>query len=330
MEIVIKNPQSEDFESKSKAEVLAEIEPQVAEMMDEHLKKRKLWFPSDFLPADEQMSDDELKNLELLRERASGIDDAVRVSVTLGLLTEEGLPHFHRLIATYLGDESVWKTWNSIWTAEEDRHGGILRDYARDSRLFNFKCVEIMQYAYQESGFRPDWDKDPYRVFAYTSLQERATQVTHGNTGKAAGKYEPTLEGILSSIAADEARHYAFYRKVFKEILSIDPVRALESALAILPSIEMPGLSIPNFKDMADVVRRSGIYGPWDYKKIVEDVLKFWEIDAVTGLNEAGRKAQDKLMAIPNRLKQVAEYIDRKVDTKSFSFDFIYHRVFAV
>ena len=330
MEIIVNSAPSLESESRSKAEVLQTLETEVAAMMDEHLQKRRLWFPSDFLPADEKMSDDELKNIQILRERARGMDDSVRVSVALGLLTEEGLPHFHRLLSTYLGDESVWKTWNSIWTAEEDRHGGILRDYARDSRLFNFRCVEIMQYAYQEAGFRPDWDKDPYRVFAYTSLQERATQVTHSNTGKAAGKYEPVLEGILSSIAADEARHYAFYRKVMKSLLSIDTNRALESALHILPSIEMPGLSMPNFKEMADVVRRSGIYGPWDYKKIVEDVLKFWEVEALTGLNEAGRIAQDKLLAIPKRLKQVAEYIDRRVDTKSFSFDFIYHRVFAI
>jgi acyl-[acyl-carrier-protein] desaturase len=330
MEVIIKGAVSQDSENRSKAEVLSSFENEVAEMMDDHLAKRKLWFPSDFLPSDEIMSDDQLKNRTLLQERAKGMDDAVRVSVTLGLLTEEGLPHFHRLIATYLGYESVWRKWNSLWTAEEDRHGGILRDYARDSRLFNFRCVEIMQYAYQESGFNPEWDKDPYRVFAYTSLQERATQVTHGNTGKAAGKYDPTLQGILSSIASDEARHYAFYRKVMKMILAIDPNRALESALAILPSIEMPGLSMPNFKDMADVVRRSGIYGPWDYKKIVEDVLDFWEIESMMGLNETGRKAQEKLLAIPKRLKQVAEYIDKKVDTKSFSFDFIYHRVFAI
>ena len=32
---------------------------------------------------------------------------------------------------------------------------------------------------YIKAGFEPEWDKDPYRVFVYTSLQERATQVSH-------------------------------------------------------------------------------------------------------------------------------------------------------
>jgi acyl-[acyl-carrier-protein] desaturase len=276
------------------------------------------------------MSDDQEKNRKALQERARGIGDAVRVSVTLNLLTEEGLPHFHRLLATHLGDDSVWSKWNYMWTAEEDRHGDILRDYAREARLFKFREVEMMQFAYQSAGFRPEWDKDPYKVFVYTSLQERATQTAHANTGKAAAVNEPTLHGILSSIAADEARHYAFYRKVFKALLEIDVNRALQSALSILPSIEMPGLTVPHFKEMADVIRRIGIYGPWDYKQIVEELIDFWQIEVLTGLDEVGRKAQEKIMKISSRLQKVGEYLDQRNAKKSFSFEFLYGRILVL
>ncbi|MGQ9643773.1 MAG: acyl-ACP desaturase, partial [Ignavibacterium sp.] len=162
------------------------------------------------------------------------------------------------------------------WTGEEDRHGNILRDYARDSRLFSFKEVEMMQFYYQEAGFNPNWDKDPYKVFVYTTLQERATQFSHKNTGKLVGEDEPLLNGILSNIAADEAKHFTFYRNVFKEVLKLDPNRAMVSASEIMPAIDMPGLSMPNFREMADVVRRVGIYGPRDYLSIVEEAIKFW------------------------------------------------------
>jgi acyl-[acyl-carrier-protein] desaturase len=330
MDIIVSQQPSEQNESKSKAEVLECLSALVDEMMQEHVTKRRLWFPSDFLPADEKMSEDQTANRESLRERARGIDDATRVSVTLSLLTEEGLPHFHRLLATHLGEESVWNRWNSMWTAEEDRHGGILRDYARDARLFRFREVEMMQYAYQEAGFRPAWDKDPYRVFVYTSLQERATQTAHANTGAQAGKHEPTLHGILTSVAADEARHYSFYRRVFRAILNIDVNRALQSAAAILPSIEMPGLTIPHFKEMADIVRRVGIYGPWDYRRIVDELIYFWNIEVLTGLNDVGKKAQDKIMRISERLKQAAEYIEQRSVRKSFSFEFLYGRLLVI
>ena len=321
---------SEQLEAEARAEALRACEPLVEELMVEHRAKRRLWFPSDFLPADEAEDEDSIRVLQRLRERARSIGDAIRVSVVLGLLTEEGLPHFHRLLSNYLGEKSVWSQWNRMWTAEEDRHGTILHDYARDSRLFRMKEVEMMQYAYQEAGFEPEWDKDPYRVFVYTTLQERATQYTHRNTGRVVGDEEPVLKGIFQNIAADEAKHFSFYRRVFKALLELDPNRALQSALAVMPAIDMPGISMPDFKEMADVVRRTGIYGPWDYKEIVEEAIAFWDIEVLEGLNEAGRKAQDKILAIPKRLGRVAEFIEGRSQAKSFSFAFIYDREFAM
>lgn len=327
MDIIIPSEKTETSEIKSKVEVLQHLETRVKEWMESHVAKRKLWFSSDFLPADEKMNDDQENNIKKLRERVKGVKDAVRVASALNLLTEEGLPHFHRIIAHHLGDRSFWSKWNNMWTAEEDRHGCILRDYVRDGRLFSFREVEMMQFHYLESGFNPDWDNDPYRVFVYTTLQERATQISHKNTGNLVGEDEPMLNGILNNIAADEAKHYTFYRNVFKEILKIDPVRALQSAAEIMPAIDMPGLSMPNFREMADVARRVGIYGPRDYKKIVEEVIKFWEIELLTGLNDIAQKAQGKILSIPKRLEKVAEYIEKRTVSKTFSFDFIYHRI---
>ncbi len=326
--MTIINPiQNDHKETESKAEVLSSLEEKVKVWMESHVSKRKLWFSSDFLPADEK-NDDNHENIILnLRERVRGITDSARVAIGLNLITEEGLPHFHRIIAKYLGDDSFWSKWNNMWTAEEDRHGGVLRDYARDSRLFNFSRLEQMQYVYQERGFNPDWDKDPYKVFVYTTLQERATQFSHKNTGNYIGEDEPLINGILNNIAADEAKHYTFYRNVFKSILEIDPNRALQSAAAILPAIDMPGISMPNFREMADVIRRAGIYGPRDYKKIVEEAISFWKIETLEGLNEMGRKAQDKILEIPKRLQKVAEYIEKRTEKKSFSFDLIYDRI---
>lgn len=329
MEILVNNQPTEEKEIKSKTEVLNELESKVKEWIELHISKRKLWFSSDFLPVDEKNSDDKNKIVDGLRDRARGIKDPARVAVALNLLTEEGLPHFHRLIAQHLGSESFWAKWNNMWTGEEDRHGNILRDYARDSRLFSFREVEMMQFYYQEVGFNPNWDKDPYKVFVYTTLQERATQFSHKNTGKLVGEDEPLLNGILSSIAADEAKHFTFYRNVFKEVLKLDPNRAMVSASEIMPAIDMPGLSMPNFREMADVVRRVGIYGPRDYLAIVEETIKFWEIETFTGLNEVAKKAQEKILSIPKRLEKVAEYVEKRTTSKTFSFDFIYNRIIA-
>ena len=312
----------------AKVEVLKDLEAKVRELMAEHEEKRQLWFPSELLKPEEGKSPDE--HVKELRRRAAGIPDSARTAVALNLLTEEGLPHFHRLLAVYLGDDTFWRSWNNLWTAEEDRHGVVLHDYVRETNLLDQRGLDALQFSYLRSGFHPGWDRDPYRVFAYTSLQERATQHSHSETGKLVGEYEPLLAKILRLVAREEARHYSFYRTIFSEILERDPNEALHSASLILPALQMPGVNMPGFSRFADVVRRAGIYGPRDYLRIAQEQIRLWKIESLTGLNELGRKAQEKIMAIPDRLKRVAEHIELRSDSKTFSFEVVFNREFAV
>jgi acyl-[acyl-carrier-protein] desaturase len=311
-----------------KIEVLKDLEEPVRELRENHERKRELWFPSDLLAPEPQSCPDDF--VRTLRDQADGIPDPVRAALALNMLTEEGLPHFHRLLAVYLGDDSHWRAWNNLWTAEEDRHGQVLHDYCRDTRLFDQRKIEEMQFEYLRRGFHPEWDKDPYRVFAYTTVQERATQFSHAETGRIVGEYEPRLSGVLSHVAKDEARHYAFYRSVFELILQRDPNNALHSASFILPAIDMPGVTMPGFKELADVIRRAGIYGPRDYLRIVQEQIRYWKIEGIQGLNEMGRIAQEKIMGIPARLKRIAEIMETRSRAKTFSFEVVFNREFAM
>jgi acyl-[acyl-carrier-protein] desaturase len=297
-------------------------------MMDVHEAKRVLWFPSELLaPAPDTDPDEYIREL---RERAKGISMPARVALALNLLTEEGLPHFHRLLAVYLGSDSFWSRWTNLWTAEEDRHGAVLHDYARDSQILDNPVLEKMQFEYLRAGFEPAWDKDPYRVFVYTTLQERATQVSHANTGKLASEFEPLIGEVLSNVAKEEARHYTFYRTVFKEVLARDPNRGLASAAMLMPSIDMPGINMPHFREMADVIRRAGIYGPRDYLKIVQEQIRFWAIETLEGLNEMGKKAQEKILGIPQRLERVADAMETRSRAKTFAFNVAFAREFSM
>jgi acyl-[acyl-carrier-protein] desaturase len=311
-----------------KIEVLKDLEPVVHDLMEEHQAKRELWFPSDLLAAPGDTDPDEHRRT--LIERVKGFPDACRAALALNTLTEEGLPHFHRLLAVHLGDDSHWRNWNNMWTAEEDRHGAVLGDYMRDTNAVNQRNLEELKFEYIKSGFNPDWDKDPYRVFVYTTLQERATQVSHANTGRSTGEYEPVLGGILRKIATEEARHFTFYRRIFTEILKRDPSQALVSASFVMPAIDMPGITIPGFKEFAEVIRRSGIYGPRDYLRIVQENLNHWRIEALTGLDELGRRAQEKLLGIPARLARIADLMETRSRAKTFSFEVAFSREFVM
>jgi acyl-[acyl-carrier-protein] desaturase len=316
------------LDTLAKVEVLADLEPVVHELMEVHESKRVLWLPSELLapPPDT----DPERYLRELRRRAEGISLPARVALALNLLTEEGLPHFHRLLAAYLGGDTFWSKWTNLWTAEEDRHGAVLHDYTRDSGILDNPVLEQMQFEYLRAGFEPAWDKDPYRVFVYTTLQERATQVSHANTGKLASEYEPTIGVVLSNVAKEEARHYTFYRTIFKEVLARDANRALASAAELMPSIDMPGVNMPHFREMADVIRRAGIYGPRDYLKIVEEQIRFWAIETLEGLDEIGRRAQATILGIPKRLERVADALETRSRAKSFVFAVAFAREFRM
>ncbi|MDR3419010.1 MAG: acyl-ACP desaturase [Nevskia sp.] len=309
-----------NFGTPGQTEVLIDMEAFVEQQTAEHLQRRKLWFPNELNGVEDDAE------LARTRDAARGLPDAARVALALNLLTEEGLPHFHRLIATHLGNESPWSIWNNLWTAEEDRHGCVMRDYVRDARIFDMGALERMQYRYIESGFNPDWEQDPYRLLAYTSLQERATQMAHANTGRTCAQYEPKIQRILAHISGDESRHYAFYRATFAEVLRRDADLALNSLLRVMPALAMPGHTIPDYEHMSEVVRRADIYGARHYQKIVEELLEFWNIGGLTGLGAEGAAAQGKLMKIPSRLARMADYLEARASHRVFSFDFIHER----
>ena len=112
--------------------------------------------------------------------------------------------------------------------------------------------------------------------------------------------------------------------------LERDPNRALESASQLMPSIEMPGVNMPHFREMADVVRRAGIYGPRDYLRIVEEAMKYWAIEALTGLNEMGKTAQEKILAIPARLERVADMMETRSQARTLSFAVAFAKEFQM
>lgn len=307
------------YGSRQQSEVLASLEEIVRSLITAHEQKRELWFPSEVLEFDQEQ-------LPELRERAGAVPDAARISLALGLLTEEGLPHFHRLVAVHLGEDTFWQEWNNLWTAEEDRHGNAIRDYCRFTGIIDMPSLERLQFAYLRSGFKRRYRQDPYTLFVYTTFQERATQIAHARTAEAVESYEPELNSLLQRIAGDEARHFAFYRRVFAEILSRDPNGALEAMAIAMQAFDMPGRTIPGFSDLADVVRRTGIYGPTDYLHIVNEQLRFWNIDSLTGLDEKGKRRQQQVLEFPRSIERFADYLDKHTAPKQFSFALLNNR----
>ena len=150
-----------NFRPLAKVEVLADLEPVVHDLMITHEAKRVLWFPHELLDAAPDTDPD--AHLKELRQRADGITLPARVALGLNLLTEEGLPHFHRLLATYLGGDTFWSKWTTLWTADEDRHGALLHDSIRDSKILTNPTPHRMHFDFLTARLPLPWSMHPIR-----------------------------------------------------------------------------------------------------------------------------------------------------------------------
>ena len=131
------------------------------------------------------------------------------------MVTEEALPSYMNMLNTLDGvrDETgaqdhPWARWNRAWTAEENRHGNLLNKYLYLSGKVDMKSIEVTTQNLIGSGLDPKLENNPYLCFIYTSFQERATKISHGNTARLANFHgDVNLAKICGLIAADEGRH---------------------------------------------------------------------------------------------------------------------------
>jgi len=75
------------------------------------------------------------------------------------------------------------------------------------------------------------------------------------------------------------------------------------------------------FSHYSDAAQRLGVYTTHDYIEIMESLLEEWKIDKVPDLNDAGERARDYLMALPARLRRVADRT--KVPELAYNFSWI-------
>jgi acyl-[acyl-carrier-protein] desaturase len=182
-----------DLAHQERLDVIRHLEGYVQEVIDQFLlQPDKAWQPTDFLPDLTQA--DYADQIAALRERASGVPAEVFCTLVGNMITEEALPSYQTYINLIYGineqrdqaSEAPWVTWTRIWTAEENRHGDLLNKYLYLSGRADMRAIEQTIHWLLAHGFSPKTDACPYRSMVYTSFQERATKISHMNTGRLA------------------------------------------------------------------------------------------------------------------------------------------------
>lgn len=328
-------------------EVVEDLAPMVDEMVDNILLEtgEKAWQPQDYLP--DMAADTWYDEVKEMREMAAGVPDDVLVVLIGDMVTEEALPTYQTLLNTFEGcddptgtTESAWARWSRGWTSEENRHGDLLNKYLYLGGRCDMRSIEVTIQHLITSGFNPGAQKDPYRGFVYTSFQERATKISHGNVGKLAKVSGDTnLQRICAKIAGDEGRHEKAYQAFVTEILKRDPDGLLEvfgdmmRGQIVMPAELMTDGSDPDlYENFSNVAQRLEVYTAVDYAEIIEHLVKEWDLENLEGLSSSGEKERDYLCKLPTRYRKLAERSMNKAkkatedEIPMKSFNWIYGR----
>ncbi|CAK9155307.1 unnamed protein product [Ilex paraguariensis] len=324
-----------------KIEIFKAMEDWAEQNILVHLKPvEKCWQPQDFLP--DPASDGFHDQVKELRERTNEIPDDYFVVLVGDMVTEEALPTYQTTLNTFDGvrDETgasltSWAVWTRAWTAEENRHGDLLIKYLYLSGRVDMKQIEkTIQYLIG-SGMDQMTENNPYLGFIYTSFQERATFVSHGNTARLAKEHgDLKLAQICGTIASDEKRHETAYTQIVEKLFEVDPDgTVLAFADMMRKRISMPaylmydGRDDQLFEHFSAVAQRLGVYTAKDYADILEFLVGRWKVADLTGLSGEGQKAQDYVCGLLPRIRRLEERAQgRAKEAPSIPFSWIFDR----
>ena len=321
--------------SHTRLEVMTELARRMDYFMKEYLNPiDSNWQPSDMLP--DSTKESFFDEVKLLQEAAKELPYDYWAVLIGDTITEEALPTYESWLmgmdtVDHLDQENGWVKWIRNWTAEENRHGNLLNTYLYLSGKVDMHAVSVSTQHLIADGFDIGTTGDPYRNFIYTSFQETATNVSHRRTASLAKQHgNSLLSRMCAQIAADELRHAKAYKAFVSEIFQMDPSEMMLAFSDMMKKkIVMPahflreinGQKSSVYEHFSDAAQRIGVYTTMDYITIMQGLLKDWNVEQISGLNDAAEKARDYLVALPARLERLADRV--KIPELAYPFTWI-------
>ncbi|PIN14137.1 Acyl-[acyl-carrier-protein] desaturase [Handroanthus impetiginosus] len=270
----------------------------------EVFKSLESWASQNVLPL---LKNEFMDEVRALRDRASGLPDEYFL-----VLDETG------------SSSNPWASWTRAWTAEENRHGDLLRAYLYLSGRVDMLMIERTVQYLIGTGMDPGTENNPYLGFVYTSFQERATFVSRGNTARLAKEGgDPVLARICGTIAADEKRHENAYINIVERLLDVDPNGAMVAIGDMMrKKVKMPahlmydGRDPHLFDHFSAVAQRIEVHTADDYADILGFLIRQWRLEKLRGLESEGMK----------KLQERSEERANKVEPQGLRFSWIFNK----
>ncbi|AXK32581.1 acyl-ACP desaturase [Streptomyces armeniacus] len=298
------------------ARLLYALEEVVEKELNRHLSVARDWMPHQYVPWSDARDFDGPLEGEAWTPDQSKVTDVGRVALVVNLLTEDNLPSYHHEIASLFGRDGAWGTWVHRWTAEEGRHGIVMRDYLLASRAVDPVELEKLRMAHMSEGFESDNAHSMLHSVAYVAFQELATRVSHRNTGHQSG--DPVCDRMLARIATDENLHMVFYRNLLAAAFELAPDLTMQAVRDVVVQFRMPGHGMPGFERAAARIAIGGIYNlRIHHDDVIQPVLRYLKVMEIGGLGPEGLKAQEELGLFMTGLDGEARKFDERLAARN-------------
>lgn len=299
-------------EQLTDARLLYALEEVVERELNRHLSVAKEWMPHEYVPWSEGRDFDGPLGGEAWAPEQSKVTDIGRIALVVNLLTEDNLPSYHHEIASLFGRDGAWGTWVHRWTAEEGRHGIVMRDYLLTTRAVDPVQLERFRMEHMSAGFESDNRHSMLHSVAYVAFQELATRISHRNTGHQSG--DPLCDRMLARIATDENLHMVFYRNLLRAAFELAPDQTMAAVRDVVVQFRMPGHGMPGFERAAAQMAIGGIYNlRIHHDDVIQPVLRYLRVLDIEGLGPEGLRAQEELGMYLAGLNAEATKLDERL-----------------
>jgi len=231
---------------------------------------------------------------------ASRLTEGQRSAVQFVTFIEDHLPGYFALygsrfpldadvdVDTFLLNREVYH-FTVRWAAEEDSHARALFRYQVESGIDD--AASLRRALAEEGRKRFSLPHEhPAALFAYTLVQEKATQLYYQNLRAVVG--DPVLHDLLGRLARDEARHFTFMADMVAAYLRRYGDGVVEPIRDALAQFRMP---------LAGTLR-----GYWRWALRIADVASYDHTEAYEHLVRVVRHAVD---APSDRVDELARFV---------------------
>ncbi|WP_327142017.1 acyl-ACP desaturase [Nocardia sp. NBC_01327] len=272
-------------------ELLVSLAAEVEANLVRHIALAAEWQPHDYVPWDDG------RNFEFLggtdwEPGQSELSDVSKLALTVSVLIADNLPAYHRELGKYLRTGPWWR-WVGRWTAEENRHEILIRNYLMVTRAVDPIELERARMTHMVEGFsRPAMHL--LDVLAACALEETAAAIRHRNTAATADS--PIVATIAERLAADDELQAVFFANLISAALDLAPDQTVRAIADRIADFHVPVVKLADGTTSDELLAEAGIYDRANEPALVfGPLLERWNIFTRTDFSEAGEKARAEL-----------------------------------